>query len=405
MKKSFVLIFLMLILIPNFISAQDGLKISAQLRPRLVIDNRDFNSSTGFNSFTEMRTRLGVDFSPLSNLTALVQIQDSRVFGTEPNTLANTQNLDLHQAYFQVDNLFELPVALKAGRMEAAYGTQRLMGAVGWSSVGRSFDGLTLKFDFCKVKFDLFAFREVETGIVDDSSDQNVIGLFGDITAFEGHALQPFVIYYTSSAASYPFDTYTLGANLIGTINGFHHEAEFAYQTGSQVNDGPVDVSAILAAYNASYTFAADVKPMIGAGVDYLSGDDDPTDNEYKVFNTLFATNHKYYGYMDYFLNIPAHTNGLGLMDIHGKVGLSPTNNLSITGKFHLFNSAEKAALPNGSTSNSFGTEIDIIFDYAYNNHVAFQLGGGFFSPGEIFEATQGSDASTWFYLMATVNL
>ena len=43
------------------------------------------------------------------------------------------------------------------------------------------------------------------------------------------------------------------------------------------------------------------------------------TDKKYNVFNTLYATNHKYYGFMDYFIDIPRHTYGLGLIDIHAK--------------------------------------------------------------------------------------
>lgn len=405
MKRVLLLIFIAIFLLADLTFAQSGPNFSAQIRPRFNVDNRDFNSNTKMNSFTEMRTRLGVKYSPLANLTGFIQIQDSRIFGTEPNTLANTQNLDVHQAYFQIDKLFDLPVALKIGRMEAAYGTERLIGAVGWSNVGRSFDGLTLKFNFTKVKFDLFAFREVETGNADDSLDQNVIGLYSYIDFFEGHSLQPFAIYYTSSAASYPFNTLTLGANLIGDIEGFHHEAEFAYQTGSQINDGPTDVKAMLAAYNASYTFNATVKPMIGGGIDFLSGDDGATANEYKAFNTLFATNHKYYGYMDYFLNIPANTYALGLMDIHGKIGLQPTENFAVKAIFHLFNSAEDAALSDGSPTNNFGSEVDIILNFKYNANVGFELGGTFFSPGEIFKEIKGSDTSTWFYLMAVVNL
>ena len=404
MKK----IFFILILISAFFSeliAQAKVDFSGQIRPRLILDDRDFNSGSGINSFTELRSRLGAEFNPINNLTGFIQIQDSRVFGTEPSTLSNTSNIDLHQAYFLIDNLFDLPLNLKVGRMEAAYGNQRLMGAVGWSNVGRSFDGLTLQFNINDAKLDLFAFREVESGQISDSSDQNVIGSFGEFNLFGGHKLQPFVIYYSSYSAAYPFNTFTFGTNFLGKIGGFNHEAEFAFQTGSEVYDGPRSVSAFLAAYNFNYRFNSEVKPSIGAGIDYLSGDDNQLDNDYKVFNTLFATNHKYYGFMDYFLNLPANTNGLGLIDIHGHIGFVPANKLSIKAIYHLFNSAEEATFANGNTSKSFGSEIDLVINYNYNANVNFQLGFGYFSPGEIFETTQGKDASTWGYLMAVVNL
>ncbi len=67
-------------------------------------------------------------------------------------------------------------------------------------------------------------------------------------------------------------------------------------------------------ALNIKYKFDSPVKPTIGVGIDYLSGDDG-TDDDYNVFNTLYATNHKYYGFMDYFINLPNDTYGKGLMD------------------------------------------------------------------------------------------
>jgi len=65
------------------------------------------------------------------------------------------------------------------------------------------------------------------------------------------------------------------------------------------------------------------MSPVLSAGVDYLSGDDGEDETKYKVFNTLYATNHKFYGFMDYFLNLPVHTYGKGLMDMHGKLNLT----------------------------------------------------------------------------------
>ena len=60
--------------------------------------------------------------------------------------------LILHQAYFSVNKLFDLPLNLKLGRMELSYGPQRLIGAVGWHNVGRSFDGGILQLNTEKVR-------------------------------------------------------------------------------------------------------------------------------------------------------------------------------------------------------------------------------------------------------------
>jgi hypothetical protein len=369
------------------------------------LDNRDFNSNTDFNTFGEMRTRVGVKFTPNSDITAFVQAQDSRMFGFEPGTISNTANVDIHQAYFQVNNLFDLPVNLKAGRMEASYGTQRIMSKNNWNNIGRSFDGVTLQIDFCtpcKTTLDLFAFRVNETGLVDDSADQNVMGAFADLKFIEGHKFQPFIIYYSSSSASYPFNAFAAGAYLIGSMDGFSHQAEFISQFGDEREDGPQSLSAFFAGYNATYNFGGNVKPSLSAGIDYYSGDDDLTDNKYKEFSRWFGAGHAYLGYMDYF---PKNTFGVGLMDMHVKAGLQPVDKLKLLAAVHLFNSAEDYTLANNTTSNKFGTEVDLILTYDYNDYLDFQIGGGLFLPGAIFEEKLGSDNSTWFYMMAIVDL
>ena len=403
MKK--ILSLLLILIAPILNIAQDNLEFSAELRPRLIIDNRDFNSKTDFNSFSEMRTRVGIKFMPGDDLILFFQPQDSRTFGEEPGTISNTQNLDVHQAYFQVNNLFDLPVNLKAGRMQASYGTERIMARNNWNNIGRSFDGVILQIDFCTIcetKLDLFAFRTAESGFPEDSLDENVLGAFAELQFIEGHKLQPFVIYRSSTAASYPFNAFAVGAYLIGSINGFSHQAEFISQFGDEREDGPQSLSAFFAGYNASYTFNAEVKPWLGAGIDYYSGDDDPADNEYKEYSRWFGAGHKYLGYMDYF---PRNTFGVGLMDIHVKAGMKSIGNLKIKSALHIFNSAEDYTLANDSKSNSFGTEFDLVLTYDYNDYLAFEIGGGLFLPGEIFEENFGKDNSTWFYMMAVVDL
>ena len=157
--------------------AQDNVDFSGQLRIRSHFDDRDFNSDKDGFTFTEMRTRVGAKFSPYSDLTAFFQIQDSRIFGTEPNTLTSTQNIDLHQAYFLAKNVFNVPLEIKAGRMEFNLGPQRLIGAVGWHNTGRSFDGGLATFRSKKADLHAFGFQVNETFNEGDSLDQSLGGV------------------------------------------------------------------------------------------------------------------------------------------------------------------------------------------------------------------------------------
>lgn len=405
MKKLVLLFILFLSMLSVSLYAQESFKVNSQIRPRLILDNRDFSSTTNSNSYTEMRTRLGVSFSPSQDISGFVQLQDSRIWGTEPSTLSNTANVDLHQAYLKINNLFSMPVEFKAGRLELTCGNERLIGVVGWSNIGRAFDGAVLSINSNKIKGNVFYVSEVEKLKADNVDDQILSGAALDFILNETHKLETILIWQRSIPSAL-LNRFTLGGFIDGKIENFSHMAEAAYQTGEITASGKtLDVAAYMIAYNANYNFGGSLNPSIGAGIDLLSGDENNTDNNYKVFNTLYGTNHKYYGYMDYFINLPVDTYGLGLMDLIGRFSFTPIENLKASANFHIFKSNVDAKLLGGNTSNDFGSELDFVFNYKYNNNAAFEFGFSFFSPGEIFKEKKGKDTSTWSYLMVTVNL
>ncbi len=403
MKKVTVLFLLFSFIFAEFAIAQNKVKVNAQIRPRFNFDDKDFNSSSEANSYTELRTRLGVAYSPSENLTGFIQLQDSRIYGTESSTMANTMNLDIHQAYFKIDNFFGLPFYLKVGRMELSYGSQRILGAVGWSNVGRSFDGSVLQFQTKSVNIDFIAARTNESMLQGDSLDTFVYSAYGNLKVIKSYKIQPFII--AEYQAKKDFNRYTIGIYATNKNKGagFKHELDASYQLGTQ--NATQDISAFMVAYNLGYTFDSKIKPMVGAGVDYLSGDDGTDASKYKTFNTLYATNHKFYGYMDYFVNIPKHTYGLGLMDIQVKGSIVPVQKLKVALAYHIFNANADYTLIDGSTSASFGSEIDLTLSYKYSSNVKFVGGFSYFTPGDIFKETKGKDSSNWTYLMAVVNL
>ncbi|TKJ42374.1 hypothetical protein CEE37_01455 [candidate division LCP-89 bacterium B3_LCP] len=408
MKKIIIGTLVLLMVISTIAFSADELTVTAQLRHRFEMSNKDFNSGTAFNDVNLLRTRLGVKFAPSDDLFAFVQMQDSRKFGEERGTLADDtlqngmpDDLDLHQAYFLVKDLFDLPLDVKIGRMEVVYGPQRLIGSVGWHNIGRSFDGFIFKLHFDKFSVDLFNLKEVEASMNGDLGDKNIFGAYADFDLIESHKTQAFLIWQQERPVEL-LDRYTAGIYAKGNLNGFHHETEFAIQGGAKDND-TTSVSAMMFALNVGYKFKdVGFKPDLTVGVDYLSGDDDPNDNTCKTFDTMYATNHKYYGYMDYF---PANMMDLGLMDMHAKVAIKPTAECTMKLAYHMFQANQNYILLDGSESKNFGSEIDLTMKRKYNDHVSFVLGASLFTPGEIFKETMGDKTSTWFYLMTLVNL
>ncbi|MCF8260799.1 MAG: alginate export family protein [Melioribacteraceae bacterium] len=374
--------------------------ITGQIRARQIMDDLDFNSNTNMFSYAELRTRLGIELISKSDIKAFFQIQDSRVFGTEANTLTSTKNLDLHQGYFSIKNLLDQNINLKIGRMEKVLGNQRLVGSVGWSNVGRSFDGIDIYYPGEAVDLNLFSYNITESFLAGDSLDNLFYGLTLDIKSFENYSASVFVLALDEHLTDN--DLYTLGTQINGNLGNYNHELEFAYQLGKGFG---LDVNAFMFAYNGAFSFGGELNPKLSAGIDYLSGDDDPADNKYKTFNTLFATNHKFYGYMDYFINLPFHTYNLGLMDVHAKFALSTSKVSTIGANLHIFNSNQDYTLSDGAKSKSFGTELDIVGNFNYSKNVNFQGGFSFFAPGDIFKEQKGNDVSLWGFLIAQVSL
>ena len=154
------------------------------------------------------------------------------------------------------------------------------------------------------------------------------------------------------------------------------------------------------------YTLDIEQKPRIAVGYDYLSGRGEE-DEDYTVFDTLFATNHKFYGFMDYFVNIPVHTNGAGLQDVMAKFQIHPHKKFTLNADLHQFTSAKSPQPPfSKGGKGGFGQEADLTAVYRYHEALGFTLGASLFLPGELMKARFGShdDPAFWSYLMTTAN-
>ncbi len=66
----------------------DDMKITGQIRHRTERNNKDFSKDTASYGFSFLRSRMNLKFSN-EKTYAFIQIQDSREFGTETNTLSD----------------------------------------------------------------------------------------------------------------------------------------------------------------------------------------------------------------------------------------------------------------------------------------------------------------------------
>lgn len=388
-----------------------SVKWSAEIRARSEADDRDFNSKTDVNTYTYLRTRVGAMFQPMDNLHAFIQVQDSRVFGKEPTTLSNTANLDLHQAYVVYREFLWEKLDVKLGRMEVNYGDQRLVGAVGWSNIGRSFDGSIVTVHWTEAfKTDLFTFDIQETstpaavanpaglaGNIPDEEDMFFTGMYAMYKPSDRYAVDIYAMLEAdgTNRTSDGKDTLvraTIGTFSRGEFGAWSYKAELAFQAGKNGGD---DISATTLTGSLTYSLRdAAWQPALTLGADFLSGDNQ-IDDKIHSFNTLYPTNHKFYGYMDYFIDIPLQTQQLGLLDVMARIKTSPSEKWSLGLDAHVFRSAKKSAA-NGS---HLGLEFDLTAGYRFNKHFAWDAGVGLFAPGKLMKSIFGTDdVGVWSY-------
>jgi hypothetical protein len=398
--------------------------LSGELRVRNENDNRDFNSDTSYKSFNLLRTRIGIGVQPAEDMQVFVQMQDSRVAGRDnaPSTVPGVQEestLDLHQGFFQVDNLGWQGFGLKAGRMEVRYGNERLLGATDWNNVPTAFDGGVLALDNDRVKVQAMYANLVERdtpaiGTVDNlNSDATLQSAFGSVLLTPNTNCDLQVINVRDKGDPTLADTrnlFTFGGRLHGkAVSRFDYSVEGAYQSGSEETGltTSTDVAAYMFAGEVGMSFGSEVKPVrVVAGFDYLSGDGDGTaDGKLETFNTLFGDDHTHYGLMDVTpvlslasTSLTGVTGGLQDMQLRaqGTVWQNTNNVFSMGGEFHNFRLAEA-----GTGESALGNEVDVHATWAYRERFVPTLGFSAFMPGDA--VATDADNSYWAYLQGTV--
>ncbi|MGD2064107.1 MAG: alginate export family protein [Nitrospirota bacterium] len=406
-----------LILAPAIATAA-SLEMGLQLRYRGEADARDFNDDTGTDVVNSQRTRLNAKVDH-ERYHAFLQVQDVRVWGEEDDTLtdASAEGLDMHQAFFKVDDVFDTGIGVQVGRQEINFADQRLIGAVNWTQNARSLDGIVLSRAIgdqgVVIPFLLQLNEEDAIGFggdlrqanpnVDEGEDEDMwtAGFHSAWTVAEDQTFQPHVYYVRDGMTN--LNLYTLGFYYDGKAGDVSYDFTADWQTGDM---GDVDISAYLVAANVGFQ-TGDV--VVGAGIDYLSGDDDSSDSDVESFNTLLATNHRFYGYMDYFTNFGStgdDVKGLGLIDYHAKAWYTFGGPTKAGVDAHYFTTAEddKARLDG---EDALGTELDFGFK-TKSGPLDIYAGYSVFFQDEAMEArfdhANNDDIGHWAFVMASIN-
>ncbi|MBD3235053.1 MAG: hypothetical protein GF315_15125 [candidate division Zixibacteria bacterium] len=379
------------------IFAGEGLKLDGSVRWRSELDGKDFDNSTAMPERTYLRTRLGLEFDKINDALVYIQVQDSRNIGSNSATLTNDTNLGLHQGYIKLIGFPFEQLSLQVGRFKATYGRQRLIGAVGWSNVGRSFDGARASFKSDDLKIDIFSLKVQERSFDEppNHKDQVFYGVYGNL--WEEQLDLFFLLDWDmmESQGDYDLARWTAGTYLNYNFTprvGLQLDA--AYQGGYQ---GADDISAFMVASDLFYKLDSIVK-SVGIGFDITSGDDDLSDDMIEYFDNLYYTGHKFRGFMDLFVGSARS----GLMDLIFRTQFSPLKQVEIAVDIHHFQTMQDYITLEGDESKAIGQEIDLTAKHDWRNGLGLQAGASAFLPANDYMTD--SDPAYWFYAMITAD-
>ncbi len=392
--------------------AQDNsFKISAQyrVRPELRHGYKVLSPDTSAAFFIAQRARLTFDYKK-ENLKAYISIQDVRTWGDEEQ-LKDIPGLSVNELWIELS--LKNNFSIKIGRQELVYDDQRLLGNVDWNNATRSHDALLLKYTNKEKKINW------HTGAAFNQSGEP---LFGTDYALNNYKFLAF------SWLKKEFAKSSLSATAI--VNGVNSttsvfknvkanftfgplynylDKNFKASFGAYYQTGKTENNLLLNAYMInSYAELRNKSLSAGAGLDFLSGNSDKTSpNHSENFSTLYATNHKFYGFMDYFINIPTDTKKRGLIDPYLRLGLTPSKNFKTTLDIHHFYLANENNLEAKKIQKGLGDEFDLTIEYQVSPIINLQGGYSMMFATKNIELIKGGDKSNyngWTFIMLKVS-
>jgi hypothetical protein len=408
MKRLLTLLLLFTCASPTF--AQFSLE--GQYRPRTELRN-------GFKQpilpgqdpaiFTEHRARLVAGYKS-DKLGFKLAIQDVRIWGETGQINKSDQLLSAHEAYG--DYYASAKSTFRVGRQEVIYDGHRLFGSLDWAMQGRSLDAVRYLYNDGKgTQFDLMATWN-QAGYGDGAPEPAKL-TGNDYYITTGGGANPRIFnlalpksqlmayykktfktgdlafmllndtYNSNDSTSVAHGNFTLGITPNFVSGKVKFGGQFYYTGGSngKTHNGSeyenIDLGGFMVNAYIQHTGISG-SPLLG--VDYLSGDDEST-AKVEGWSPKYGTNHKFYGFMDYFYVGNGHggadAKSAGLLDIYLQTNFKIGEKTKLEGHLHYFASTSERT--NSATGESFkgtlGTELDLVLSRTLAKGVTLNAG------------------------------
>ena len=401
------------------VETDDSFIVDLEIRPRFEYRN-GFKSPIADSdtpaAFTEQRSRVYLGYQA-TDLELKLTVQDVRIWGDHNQIYKNDPALtNLYEAWalYRFDDRW----STKFGRQALNYDNARFMGNLAWAQQARSHDAFLIRY-----RTDDFS---TDAGVTFNQANvfepTNLTGTFYPLGG-NNKSMQYVWLSKTSDAGHLSFlfhndgrqqgqddiawrqTTGLNGSHAVGDIT-FH--GEFYYQFGE--DPAGRDVSAYL--INAAATAQLN-SISLTAGADILSGTE-LSESDNNSFAPLYGTNHKFYGYMDYFqvgnpYAQPGNGLNVGLINVYQKMQTSLSEELSLNVHLHEFISQTDIFDAQGSEMGSYlGTELDLVLNWSPDPAATFSLGYSQMIATDTMIRIKGdrdvSKANSWAWAMLRIN-
>ena len=435
------------------------LTISGDLRVRPEFrNNTTFGARKANTFFVQQWVRIGFNYSISPDVTFFFQPQYSKNWGAgtpvDANQGASNGAIYSRQAFMLVRNFLVPNLTIKAGRQLVVWGNHRMFGHFDWNNVGWSHDGVTLNYKLNKTTSLNVGWLRTDDNrdcpsaasggcintappMVDGQPNPRAPGTATDDADIiyvrapmkvAGLVLEPTYIWQSGgtgpagSVNARPSNQsrHTLGGRAVkkfsagsarvdATMEGYYQFGEI----GGPGMNRDMDIQAYAFHFDAGLTLPVPMQPRLSAEFNTASGDSDATDGDYEGFDQLYPTNHIHFGYMDRmsWKNMNHLAFGLQLRP-------NADSHFEVTGHFFSlkeeadgwYHAGQSAIIPRSATNTetNIGQEVDVVYTHFFTpgNHVAWQIGGGVFMPGDYLDSNRGGNASeqTWGYTQLWVN-
>jgi hypothetical protein len=367
--------------------------------------------------FGAYRVRAGMGIQFDEGIDAMVEFH---TFGTWGNTLVNSNaqdpisgvfdfrgisdsDVELYQAWVNLENLGGSNFSLKFGRQEHTLGNELHIGDSDFYS-GQFFDGLRGTFDFESWELDLFYYLVKERNVFPGSIEgENIVNGGSDDVIFTGthakfnindaNSIEPYILFRKDGnegisllPGTFKHKTLTIGAlyEFASDDSQFDGAFEYAFQSGEAGNSGQTDISAFVAEGAFGYDFNGDEGTnRLGIGLTIWGDGDDASDIE--AFQELYTDSHRRLGLMDLFSSQLSSNLGLGPGDtLHNVQDININWNWDngthgFGAAYHMFTAFEDFGAPD----DDLGNEIDLIYNWTKGEHFGVEVVAATFSPGD----------------------